>query len=246
MTNLAMTSSAMTSSAISFEFADRAPGERLAARVVVVMLGPLQAIAARGERWAGARGWWRTRSRATTAGPGDFDTVVLVHIDAAYNLARYLTGDAELSEDIVQEALLKAYRGFATYRGENAKAWLLTIVRRGFVDWSNARRAGRAVFSEAETADDAGDHVADPCESAEALLLRAADVSTVQRALQALPEPFRESLILREIEGLSYREVAEMTGVPQGTVMSRLARGRELLARKLRAEMAPEMSEVSR
>jgi RNA polymerase sigma factor (sigma-70 family) len=236
----------MTSPAISFGSRNRAPGERLGTRVLVLMLGPFLAVATHGERWGGARAWWRTRSRATTAGPGDFDAVVLVHIDAAYNLARYLTGDVELAEDIVQEALLKAYRGFPTYRGENAKAWLLTIVRRGFIDWSNARRAGRAVFSEAETAEDAGDHVADPCESAEALLLRASDVSTVQRALQALPEPFRESLILREIEGLSYREVAEMTGVPQGTVMSRLARGRELLARMLRTELAPTMSEVSR
>jgi RNA polymerase sigma-70 factor (ECF subfamily) len=241
-----MTSPAMTSPAIPLGYGDRALGERLGARVLVLMLGPFLAAAAHGERWGGARAWWRTRSRATTAGSGDFDTVVLVHIDAAYNLARYLTGDVELAEDIVQEALLKAYRGFGAYRGENAKAWLLTIVRRGFIDWSNARRAGRAVFSEDETADDAGDHVADPCESAETLLLRAADVLSVQRALQALPEPFRESLILREIEGLSYREVAEMTGVPQGTVMSRLARGRELLARMLRTEPAPSMSEVSR
>ncbi|MET3666337.1 sigma-70 family RNA polymerase sigma factor [Caulobacter sp. 1776] len=220
----------------------RAPGQLLGARVLVLMLGPLLAVAAQGGRWGGGRAWWRARARAVSTGPEDFDAVVLVHIDAAYNLARYLTGDVELAEDIVQDALLKAYRGFPTYRGDNAKAWLLTIVRRGFIDWSNARRAGRAVFSEAETAEDAGDHVADPSDSAEALLLRAADVSTVQRALQALPEPFRESLILREIEGLSYREVAEMTGVPQGTVMSRLARGRELLARMLRAASISEES----
>jgi RNA polymerase sigma-70 factor (ECF subfamily) len=208
-------------------------GPSLGARVLVLMLGPLLAVA-----HGGGRAWWGRRARpATTAGgAGDFDGVILVHIDAAYNLARYLTGDVELAEDIVQEALLKAYRGFATWRGDNAKAWLLTIVRRGFIDWSNARRASRSVFSEAETADDAGDHVADLSETAETLLLRAVDVEAVQRALQALPEPFRESLILREIEGLSYREVAEMTGVPQGTVMSRLARGRELLARALRTE----------
>jgi RNA polymerase sigma factor (sigma-70 family) len=232
----------MTSPAIPLGPIPPAPGERLAARVLVLMLGPLLAVSAHG----GGRAWWRGRSRqATTAtGPGDFDGVILVHIDAAYNLARYLTGDVEQAEDIVQEALLKAYRGFPTWRGENAKAWLLTIVRRGFIDWTNARRAGRSVFSEAETAEDAGDHVADPSETAEALLMRAADVGAVQRALQALPEPFRESLILREIEGLSYREVAEMTGVPQGTVMSRLARGRELLARMLRQDLVS--SEVSR
>jgi RNA polymerase sigma factor (sigma-70 family) len=202
------------------------PGQRL----LVLVLGPLLAVA-----HGGGRAWWSRRARSSTvAGPGDFDGVILVHIDAAYNLARYLTGDVELAEDIVQEALLKAYRGFGAWRGDNAKAWLLTIVRRGFIDWANARRASRSVFSEDEAAED----VADPAETAEALLSRAADVATVQRALQALPEPFRESLILREIEGLSYREVAEMTGVPQGTVMSRLARGRELLARALRTEAA--------
>jgi RNA polymerase sigma-70 factor (ECF subfamily) len=234
----------MTSSAIRLGPEIRAPGDRLGARVLVLMLGPLLAVASHG-----GRAWWSRRSRLskTTAGPGDFDAVILVHIDAAYNLARYLAGEAELAEDIVQEALLKAYRSFETYRGENAKAWLLTIVRRGFIDWSNARRAGRSVFSDTETAEDAGDHVADPSDSAEAVLLRASDVSTVRRALQALPEPFRESLILREIEGLSYRDVADLTGVPQGTVMSRLARGRELLARMLRAEMAPpSLSEAAR
>lgn len=200
----------------------------LGARVLVLVLGPLFAVA-----HGGGRAWWRGRS-TTRAGSDDFDGAVLVHIDAAYNLARYLTGDVELAEDLVQEALLKAYRGFPAWRGDNAKAWLLTIVRRGFIDWANARRASRAVFSEAETVEE----VADPSETAETLLSRAADVATVQRALQALPEPFRESLILREIEGLSYREVAEITGVPQGTVMSRLARGRELLAKALRTELA--------
>jgi len=225
----------MTAPAIRFGPVLRPPGERFTARVLVLMLGPLLAVA-----HGGGRAWWGRRARpsATTAGQGDFDATILVHIDAAYNLARYLTGDAELAEDIVQEALLKAYRGFETWRGDNAKAWLLTIVRRGFIDWSNARRAGRALFSDSETAEDAGDHVADPGETAEAVMLRAGDIATVQRALAALPEPFRESLILREIEGLSYREVAEMTGVPQGTVMSRLARGRELLAKMLRTEVA--------
>lgn len=202
--------------------------QAMGARLVALALGPLL-VAAHG----GGRAWWRGRS-ATRAGSDDFDGAVLVHIDAAYNLARYLTGDVELAEDIVQEALLKAYRGFPAWRGDNAKAWLLTIVRRGFIDWANAKRASRAVFAEAETADE----VADPSETAETLLSRAADVATVRRALQALPEPFRESLILREIEDLSYREVAEITGVPQGTVMSRLARGRELLARMLLEEAA--------
>ncbi len=179
----------------------------------------------------------RRLEAGAAGGDGDpFDRIVMPHLDAAYNLARYLARDADAAEDIVQEALLKAHRALASYRGGDAKAWLLTIVRRGFIDWSNARRAGRAVFSETETVERLGEYTADPqAETAEAALVRQGDIETVRRALAALPEPFRESLILREIEALSYRQVAEITGVPIGTVMSRLARGRELLARALRS-----------
>jgi RNA polymerase sigma-70 factor (ECF subfamily) len=178
-------------------------------------------------------------------GGGDFSRIVMPHLDAAYNLARYLTRDPDAAEDIVQEALLKAHRAFAGYRGGAAKAWLLAIVRRGFIDWSNARRAGRVVFSETETVEAAGEYVADPqAETAETALLRQGEIAAVRRALAALPEPFRESLILREIESLSYREMAEIAGVPIGTVMSRLARGRELLARALRSELQPSDADV--
>ena len=167
-----------------------------------------------------------------------FDAVVLVHLDAAYSLARYLARDGETAEDIVQTAVLKAHRAFAGFRGGDAKAWLLTIVRREFIDWSNARRAGRAVF--AETDGEAEAAVASPEATPEQALLRQDEVGAIRRAIEALPEPFREAIVLRELEELSYAEVAAITGVPMGTVMSRLARGREMLARGLSEHFARE------
>lgn len=162
---------------------------------------------------------------------GDFQALVLVHLDAAYNLARYLCRDEVIAEDLTQEAVLKAHRAFAAYRGGSAKGWLLTIVRREFLDWCAARRAERGVFTdsepeEVEAAVEVGD---DP----EALLVRQGEVGAVRRAVEGLPEPFREAIVLRELEEMSYREISEITGVPMGTVMSRLSRGRELLASRL-------------
>ncbi|MFV4649118.1 sigma-70 family RNA polymerase sigma factor, partial [Mycobacterium tuberculosis] len=152
----------------------------------------------------------------------NFEDTVLVHLDAAYSLARYLARDTEAAEDIVQDAVLKAHRGFAGFRGGDAKAWLLTIVRREFIDWSNARRAGRTVFAEVEEGAEIETTVRAETPSPEEAVLRQGEVAAVRRAIAALPEPFRESIILRELEELSYREVAAITGVPIGTVMSRL------------------------
>ena len=173
----------------------------------------------------------RAASVAGVAEP--FEDKVLRHLDAAYNLARYLTCDADAAEDVVQDAVLKAFRGFSSFRGGDAKAWFLTIVRREFIDWSNARRDGREVFSTAES----GVIENVPCGDADAegVLLRKGDIGAVRRAVEGLPEPFRASVILRDLEDLSYREVAQVTGAPIGTVMSRLARGRELLALALRS-----------
>jgi RNA polymerase sigma-70 factor (ECF subfamily) len=126
---------------------------------------------------------------------------------------------------------LKAHRGYAGFRGDDAKAWLLTIVRRQFIDWSNARRAGRAVFADSDDGVEEG--VASEADSAETLLLRQGEIGAVRRAIEGLPEPFREAIVLRELEELSYRQVAEITGVPIGTVMSRLARARDMLAKRL-------------
>ncbi|WP_216839405.1 sigma-70 family RNA polymerase sigma factor [Caulobacter sp. S45] len=190
---------------------------------------PLLALAASMIGLGRSTSWRKTKSAA----PDErFAETVLPHLDAAYNLARYLTRDADAAEDIVQDAVLKAHKGLGGFRGGDAKAWLLTIVRREFIDWSNARRAGRAVFAEDAVAD-AAETASSDDDTPEQTLLRQGDVGAVRSAIEALPEPFRESIILRELEELSYREVAAVTGVPIGTVMSRLARGRELLARRL-------------
>ncbi len=167
-----------------------------------------------------------------------FDAVVLVHLDAAYNLARYLAREGDVAEDVVQSAVLKAHKAFAGFRGGDAKAWLLTIVRREFIDWVNAKRAGRAVF--AEGAGESEVEVASPEATPEQALLHRDTVGAVRRAIEALPEPFREAIVLRELEELSYAEVAAITGAPLGTVMSRLARGREMLARALAQVVAQE------
>jgi RNA polymerase sigma-70 factor (ECF subfamily) len=150
-----------------------------------------------------------------------FRALVLPHLDAAYGFARFLTRDGPQAEDIVQEAFLKAYRGFAGFRGGDPRAWLFAIVRNEFL--STVR--GRPAWAEPEAAE------ALPSEddTPEAALLRSGDVATVRGAIEALPEPFRETLVLRELEELSYRQIAEVTAAPIGTVMSRLARARQML-----------------
>jgi len=152
------------------------------------------------------------------------------HIDAAYSLARYLARDAAAAEDIAQEALLKAFRSLDSLRGD-VKPWLLAIVRNAYFDW---RRRGddrtvtgpAAEAALAQTPDD--NH-----ESVETALIRQGDVAALRAAIEAIPEPFREALVLRDLEELSYREVAEITGAPMGTVMSRLARARRMLAERM-------------
>ena len=176
-------------------------------------------------------------SRATsTPKPGasdpSFETVVLAHLNAAYSVARFLTRDNDAAEDVVQDAMLKAYRGFAGYRGGDAKAWLLTIVRRTYIDWSVARRAERGVLSDVEI-EEVQESVAEDDATPEGRLVRQGEIGLVRSAIESLPEPFREAIVLRELEEMSYREVAEITGVPIGTVMSRLSRARAMLAERL-------------
>jgi len=159
-----------------------------------------------------------------------FRELVLPHTDAAYSLARYLARDAAVAEDIAQDALLKAFRNLDSLRGE-VKPWLLTIVRNTYFDW---RRRGddrtvtgpAAELALAQTPDDSH-------ESVETALIRQGDVAALRAAIEAIPEPFREALVLRDLEELSYREVAEITGAPMGTVMSRLARARRMLAERM-------------
>lgn len=150
-----------------------------------------------------------------------FRAVMLPHMDAAYNFARYLARDPVAAEDIVQDAFLRAFRAFDGWRGEAAKAWMLAIVRNAFVDWVKANRRDVG-SSESENL------TIDP-DTPESLLLQARDVAMLRTTVERMPEPFRETLILRELEGLSYKEIALITAVPMGTVMSRLARARQML-----------------
>ena len=164
-----------------------------------------------------------------------FRELVLPHLDAAYNLARYLARDATAAEDIVQEAFLRAFRAFGTYRGGPPKAWLFAIVRNCFLTWAATQKSGGAVLVE-EAALSERDSIAlaqaaDPDQDTpEQALLRRRDAEVVRAVIENLPEPFRETLVLREMDELSYKEISALMGAPIGTVMSRLARARQMLA----------------
>ncbi|MDI4655703.1 sigma-70 family RNA polymerase sigma factor [Xanthobacter autotrophicus] len=165
------------------------------------------------------------------AGAARFDALILPHLDAAYNLARYLSRDPDVAQDIVQEAFLRAYRSFADFRGLSPRAWLLAIVRNCHGTWRlKHRRAPPSAappHGEGEARDDAVSLPVDG-DTPESLLLRSTEAEAVRALLEHLPEPLREVLVLRELDELSYREIAEVAGVPVGTVMSRLSRARRL------------------
>jgi len=153
-----------------------------------------------------------------------FEQLILPHLDAAYNLARFLMRDAAAADDVVQEALLRAYRSFSSYRGGDPKSWVLAIVRNccsTLLATTAKDRIGSAIDLDAVE-----DSQRDTPEQA---ALRRSEVDAVRALIVALPEPFREALVLRELEDLSYKQIAQVTGVPIGTVMSRLARAREML-----------------
>ena len=160
-----------------------------------------------------------------------FEHLVLPHLDAAYNLARWLLREPSACEDAVQEAYLRAYQSFSQFRGEDARAWLLTIVRNTCFTWlqQNRRHGAAASFDE-----DLHDPVVTQ-NNPETILLRRADVEQVRQAIAQLPLALREIIVLREIEGMAYKQIADVVGVPIGTVMSRLSRAREKLAVTLAA-----------
>jgi RNA polymerase sigma-70 factor (ECF subfamily) len=187
------------------------------------------------------------RSAFPDAGPGAapsgadasvFETVVLAHLDAAYTLARYLTRRSDAAEDIVQDALLRAYKGFNNYRGGNARVWLLTIVRNSFLTWNGRRGQNAAGESLEEHEWSPTQDRGDGGETPESILIQHETGRAIRALIEGLPQPFREILILRDMEDMSYREIAEITCVPIGTVMSRLSRARKLFAE---AWKAPEM-----
>lgn len=159
-----------------------------------------------------------------------FRQALLPHLDAAYGFARYLCRDATAAEDLVQDAYLKAFRSFPGYRGGDPKAWLFAIVRTTFLSSTRRRRVWDAAIGEAiPDAEEAVSEAATPEEE----LVRSADLADLRQAVDGLPDPFRETLVLRELQEMSYREIAEITGAPIGTVMSRLARARSMLTRAL-------------
>jgi RNA polymerase sigma-70 factor (ECF subfamily) len=166
-----------------------------------------------------------------------FEQAVLPHLDAAYNLARWLTRNDHDAQDVTQEAFLRAFRFFDGYQGGNMRAWLLTIVRNTCYTWMHQNRPPEAAVEfDEEIHSEESSGGADP----EIQVLASADKDTVQRALAELPEIFREALVLREMEGMSYKEIADVTSVSIGTVMSRLARARTRLRESLGAAMGKE------
>ena len=160
-----------------------------------------------------------------------FEQTVLPHLDAAYNLARWLAGNDHDAQDVAQEASLRAFKYFGSFRGENARAWLLSIVRNSFHTWLRKNRPNeRSVEIDDEALD-----IEDASSNAGTVNPNFADADAVRRAIAELPVEFREIVILREMEGFSYKEIAELAEVPIGTVMSRLARARKLLQKSLTA-----------
>jgi RNA polymerase sigma-70 factor (ECF subfamily) len=158
-----------------------------------------------------------------------FESQVLPHLDAAYNYARSLAPSPTEAEDVLQDAALRAFRAFDAQRVTNVRAWLLAIVRNcHFTALKQRQRRAQVPLPEEHDAVDGPAMIAD-APNPETVSMQLDAVRTLEELLQALPAEYREVLILREIEDLSYREIAEVAGVPMGTVMSRLARARALL-----------------
>jgi RNA polymerase sigma-70 factor, ECF subfamily len=158
-----------------------------------------------------------------------FESVVLPHLDAAYALARWLTRNDADAADVVQEAMLRAFRYFDSYREGDAKSWVLRIVRRTCYSWLERNRPTDFVSFDAEAELD--EDVAAPAAASntEALLQSRSDLRRLDALIEALPTPLREVIVLRELNELGYREIADVIGVPVGTVMSRLHRARSAL-----------------
>ena len=163
-----------------------------------------------------------------------FEELILPHLDAAHNLARWLTGDADDAQEVVQEAYLRAFRYFDSYNGGDSKSWLLTIVRNTAFTWRSSRRQEPA----AESFDESNHSSGSAAQSPEERLVNAANAAILRSCIEALPLEFREVLIMRELEEMSYRQISEVVCIPVGTVMSRLSRARKRLAECARGAAA--------
>jgi len=169
----------------------------------------------------------------------NFEQAVLPHLDAAYNLARWLTRNGQDAEDVVQEAYLRAFRFFPGFRGGDARAWLMKIVRNTCFTWLHANRPLQDATEFDENFFPPDSRAPNP----EEIVLQSDSSTLLGKALEKLPPSFREVLILRELEGMSYREIADITGMPAGTVMSSLSRARvrlrQILTGLLNGETVP-------
>lgn len=159
----------------------------------------------------------------------NFEEAVLPHLRAAYNLARWLTRDETDAEDVVQEAYLRAYKHFGSFHGGDGRPWLLAIVRNTCYTWMQHNRSPEFTIP----LDDEMYEIESKDLNPEALLLQSADTQNVRQALENLPVEFREVIVLRELEGFSYKQIADVADIPVGTVMSRLARARKRLQQSL-------------
>jgi RNA polymerase sigma-70 factor (ECF subfamily) len=165
-----------------------------------------------------------------------FEAAMLPHLDAAHSLARWLVRNQEDAQDVVQEAYMRAFRSFAGFRGGNGRAWLLTIVRNTSYTWLKKNRG-----AELTTTFDEEIHApSDESVSPSTILEQSEDAELIKEAINELPAEFREILVLRHQEGLSYKEIADVAQIPPGTVMSRLARARGKLKEYLAARIGKE------
>jgi len=174
-----------------------------------------------------------------------FEVLVLPHLDAAYNLARWLTRNDQDAQDVVQDASMRAMRYFGGFRGDQARPWWLQIVRHTCYAWLKENRPAEVVAFDDD--EDAWRELAAPAaDEPHAIAVRNADRAQINQAIAALPIAYREVLVLRELEDLPYKDIARIADIPVGTVMSRLARARGLLRQALLHGARPVLRTVAR
>jgi len=174
-----------------------------------------------------------------------FELLALPHVDAAYNLARWLTHNDQDAQDVVQEAVVRAMRYMGSFRGDNARAWLLQIVRHACFSWLKENRPAERLAL--DDSDESLQDIAAPAtDEPHSVAMRKADRLQINQAIAALPAAYREVLVLRELEDLSYNDIARIADIPVGTVMSRLARARTLMRDALTPVARPVLRTVPR